>query len=194
MKNNCLTGIVLAGGKSSRMGSDKSLLVINKKTFIENIIEALKPNVDDIIIIENSGLHFSLGYKIYKDIFTDCGPLGGIYTALTHSKTQKNIILSCDMPLISSDVLKYLIKCTGEEQVTIVTDKGKLEPLCAIYNKTCLPIVESCLKSNNLKLKDVLKQLNIKEIEVSNQTFYSPNLISNINTLSEYKRITNSKW
>ena len=139
-------------------------------------------------------MHFSLGYKIYKDIFTDCGPLGGIYTALTHSKTQKNIILSCDMPLISSDVLKYLIKCTGEEQVTIVTDKGKLEPLCAIYNKTCLPIVESCLKSNNLKLKDVLKQLNIKEIEVSNQTFYSPNLISNINTLSEYKRITNSKW
>lgn len=194
MKNKNITGVVLAGGKSSRMGTDKSLLLINNRTFIGHIIEALKPCVNDIIIIANSDIHKNSGYKIYKDIIADHGPLGGIYTALTYSSTQDNLIISCDMPFINNALLKYLILSSTDVQVNALTNNGNIEPLCATYDKNCLPIIKTCLKNNFLKMKNVLRQLTVNEIEINNQLFYHPSLISNINTPIELNQATKAMF
>ena len=193
MKNKSLTGIILAGGKSSRMGTDKAFLIYNNKTFIEHVIEALKPSVSDIIISANTEVYSSLGYKVYNDSIPNCGPLGGIYTALSNSKSEKNIVISCDMPLVNAHLIKYLIEHAQEEQVNLLAHNGNVEPLCAIYNKSCLPILKTCLKNNFLKMKNVLRQLSIHKIEIKNELFYHPQLMSNINTPTELNYISNYK-
>ncbi len=193
MKNKSLTGIILAGGKSSRMGTDKAFLIYNNKTFIEHVIEALKPSVRDIIISANTAVYSSLGYKVCNDSIPNCGPLGGIYTALSNSKSEKNIVISCDMPLVNAHLIKYLIEHAQEKQVNLLAHNGDIEPLCAIYDKSCLPILKTCLKNNFLKMKNILGQLSTHEIEINNELFYHPQLMSNVNTPTELNYISNYK-
>ena len=100
-----ITGVILAGGKSSRMGTDKGVLELNGKKIIEHIIYSIKPVVDEIIIISNSNNYDYLGFKVYSDIIKERGPLAGIHTALTHTTTERNLIVSCDIPFINSELL-----------------------------------------------------------------------------------------
>ncbi|HBK82852.1 MAG TPA: molybdenum cofactor guanylyltransferase, partial [Flavobacterium sp.] len=108
MKN--LTISILCGGKSSRMQTEKGLVLYQEKRFIECVIEAVLPISNNIQLITNSSKYDHLAFKKFKDIVVDKGPVGGIYTALTYSKTTLNLILSCDIPLISSEILLELIE------------------------------------------------------------------------------------
>ena len=92
------TAIILAGGKSSRMGSDKGLVLLNGKPMISYIIEILKKMQIPIIIISNNENYKQFGLPVFADIIKEKGPLGGIYTGLKNSKTESNIIVSCDVP------------------------------------------------------------------------------------------------
>ena len=103
-KNN-ITGIILAGGKSSRMGTEKGLILYKNKPFVEHIIEAMNPLVDNIIIISNNKAYKSFGFRCYEDLIKNTGPLAGIYTGLRYSKTENNLIVSCDVPLINTVIL-----------------------------------------------------------------------------------------
>src|ERR1035437_7677768 len=100
-KNN-LNGYILAGGKSSRMGTDKGLLVFNKKTIIQHVIAQLKPVVKEVIIVSNNRDYEKFGVKVIADIIKNIGPAGGIHAALSHSNTNHNFIVSCDMPFITA--------------------------------------------------------------------------------------------
>ena len=103
------TGIILAGGKSSRMGEDKGLVLLNGKPMIQYVIEALKEVVSDIIIISNNASYNKFRVPVYSDIIKDKGPVGGIYTGLYHSTTELNFCISCDVPMISSDFIFWLL-------------------------------------------------------------------------------------
>ena len=91
-----ITGIVLAGGKSSRMGSDKGLLTINGKMFIEHVVDAMKPLVDNIIIVSNNKMYDQFGYERIEDEIINSGPMAGLYSGLKHSESEYNLVLSCD--------------------------------------------------------------------------------------------------
>ena len=104
-----LTVFILCGGKSSRMQSEKGLVLFQNKPFIEHIIQAILPITSNIKLITNNKEYDYLPYQKIPDIITDKGPLGGIYTALTNSETEFNLILSCDIPLISTELLSELI-------------------------------------------------------------------------------------
>lgn len=185
---------ILAGGKSSRMNyENKAFLKYENKYFIERIIEALV-DYDEIIIIANNPEEYKgLGCNIFKDIYPDQGPLSGIHSALNNIKNEYCLVVACDMPFINRDVVKYLGSIKEEYEILIPKVEERLQPLCAIYKKSCEKFIEKELKKNNNKLIKVCLGFNIKVVKnfpiiekihkKDIKNFY------NINTLDEYKNL-----
>jgi molybdopterin-guanine dinucleotide biosynthesis protein A len=188
MKNPKVTGVVLAGGKNSRMGLDKGLLMVQGKKIIERTIEAMNAAVDEIIIISNGNNYDYLGYKVYNDIIKDCGPMGGIFTALTYSKTDKNFVVSCDMPFISKYLVGFIVENSDGCKIAIPQHNEKLEPLCAVYDKSCRERFEVLLQRKELKLQDALRHFKVKQISVP-ENISDGNCFENINTPAEYEKL-----
>ncbi len=187
MNKKNITGIVLAGGKSSRMGADKGLLMLKGKLFIEHILEALVPNVNDVMIIANNNYN-GFGYSVYEDIIKDSGPLAGIYTGLMHSKTEMNMIVSCDIPLINSKLIEYIIGHSNKADIAFPLFNGESQPLCAVYSKRTINRIGELIRNNELKMRSVLKYFETKEIHITTaQKFYHDKLLLNINTPEELK-------
>ena len=180
-----ITGIILAGGKSSRMGSDKGLLDLEGKKFINHIIDAIVPVVDELIIVANNSNYNDLGYKVVGDLVKGCGPMGGIYTGLMISETEKNLIVSCDIPDISTATLQTIISQSGKEDVTVPLHNEISEPLCAVYHKTCTTEFKKCLDRKEFKMRDALENLNVKYVHFGFNDFFSADDFANINTLGE---------
>ena len=133
MKND-ITGIILCGGKSSRMQTNKALLKLGEKTIIENIVDEMRKVFDSIIISANTCNEFSfLNLPMIKDSYIDRGPLSGIYSALQFSSTQNNFITTCDLPLIKSEMIEYIIKTDSEKDIIITTINSKPERLFGVY-------------------------------------------------------------
>lgn len=185
-----ITGIILAGGKSSRMGSDKGFLELNGISFTQHIIETLKTLVDNIIIVSDAKDYDAFGYKRVEDRIKNAGPLAGVYSGLSHSKTDKNIIVSCDVPLINESLLKLLI-LNDDESTDIVQfeNKQRTIPLIALYKKSCASKCLDFLKKGERRLTVVVNQLHTKTIELPEM--YQQN-IKNINTPEELKNITDA--
>ena len=187
-KNN-ITGIILAGGKSTRMGSDKGFVTYQNKPFIQHIIDTLQPLVSEIIIVSNNPDYDVFKLKRIDDVIKDAGPLAGIYTGLHHSKTEKNLVLSCDIPAINQDVLKQLILQKNEEiDVVQVESKGKTMPLIALYNKRCASTCLALLESGERRLRFLIKQLKSKTIVLDDTL---EKYTANINSQSDLKQLNN---
>lgn len=165
-KNN-ITGIILAGGKSSRMGTDKGLVSYNNKPFVEHIIKAMQPLVDDIIIISNNKNYEAFGFSCFADLIKNAGPLAGIYTGLKHSKTENNLIVSCDVPLINTEVLQKLIDQQNDaSEVIQLQSQGKNMPLIAIYKKQCEAIFLEELDQNQRKVQKAIEKCKVKTVVI----------------------------
>ncbi len=175
-----ITGIILAGGKSSRMGTEKGLILYKNKPFVEHIIEAMSPLVDNIIIISNNKAYESFGFKCYEDLIKNTGPLAGIYTGLRYSKTNNNLIVSCDIPLIKTVVLQKLIDQKNDaSEVIQLQSQGKNMPLIALYKKSCELIFMEELHQNQKKVQKALKKCNVKTVIIDGNL---EQVTSNINT------------
>lgn len=189
MNKENITGVILAGGKSSRMGSDKGLLEFRGSRMVERIVVALKPQVNSIMIISNSDNYDYLGYPVYRDLIRDCGPMGGIFTALSYSKTDGILVVSCDLPLVRETVFKSLVEAAGQSEMVIpVHGTGQTEPLCAIYRKTCAATFGRLLEQGNWKIKDSLKYFNVSRIDFSDDQD-AGHCFFNVNTPSEYQTL-----
>ena len=185
-----ITGIILAGGKSSRMGSDKGFLMFNGKPFVQHIIDAMTGFVSEILIVSNNPDYDTFGLKRVNDIIENAGPLAGIYSGLNVSKTKYNLILSCDVPLITSNILKKLIDETSNDDADIVQveSQGKAMPLIAIYKNSCKEIFFSLLKKGEKRLQFAVNQCKVKSIILNSQDEKST---INVNTPEELKTIEN---
>lgn len=183
--------IILAGGKSSRFGTDKVQAEFSSKTLIENAIELSKGITGNIIIITNQEGCTNLGFPTYPDIYRDKGPLGGIHSGLTNSNSQYNFVIPVDMPNLTEPLINYIIeKATIEANCVIPMVNGLAEPLCGVYNKRAITTIEKCLESGKLKMMDVLKELKTTYIQIDSElSFYSPHLFSNINTKEDMENI-----
>lgn len=185
-KNN-ITGIILAGGKSSRMGSDKGLLLLNQKAFVQYSIDALSPLVSEIIIVSDQSAYDTFGYKRVKDVTKNAGPVAGIISGLEATQTTYNIILSCDIPLISTKILSKLVVATNKNTTIIqVESHGKSMPLIAMYNKQVLPIFKEQLQNNERRLRVVVNACGYKTITLSDNDTVST---KNVNTQTEFKEV-----
>ncbi len=189
-----MTAVILAGGKSSRMGSNKAFLKLKGKTFIERQIDLLREMFDEIFISANTPSEYEyLNLPVFKDIYPEKGPLGGIYTSLVNSSSANTFMLACDMPFVESGLIKYLKELTKEYDVVVPKSERGLEPLHAFYSKNCIDPIKKELDSNNLRIISFFPHVNVKIVELDNLT--SPdgfnNSIKNVNTRNEYEVVKN---
>ena len=186
-----LTGIILCGGKSSRMGSNKALLNLNGKYIISHVIDVLSPFCDEIIIsTNNSHLYSKFNFKCIADEKKNIGPIGGIYTLLNNSVYQDNIILSCDIPFVEKEFIKYLLdNYNGETALIPQHDNGKAEPLCAVYNKSILKYVNQQIANSDFKLMNLLSKSNANFLSVDEWEYYTEKLFSNLNSMNDIEGV-----
>jgi len=196
-----ITGVILAGGYSKRMGSNKSLLEINGFTMIEHSHELLKQIFNNIIISTNEPELFEFIDSLrIKDIYPYLGPLAGIHAALSSVQSQKIFLVSCDMPFLQPSVINYLLKVQTEEMIVLPKARNRIEYLCGIYNKNILPVVENILKavtdakSRNEEVKNsALSMWNFVErvgaeiVDIEFERFYFNDMFFNINTPEDFE-------
>ena len=186
-----MTAIILAGGKSSRMGIDKGLLELYGKPLVQHSIETVNYITNDIIIISNQRGYDKFGLPVYEDYFKSKGPAGGIYTGLLHSTSKYNLVLGCDMPYLSNALLKYLAGfCKpGFDAYVPVVGKNP-QPLCAIYTANCAEMLKTAIEKGQLKMVSLIKEWNTNYIKISSKLkFYSPYLFANINTRQDLVKL-----
>ena len=187
-KNN-ITGIILAGGKSTRMGTDKGFVSYKNKPFIQHIIDALQPLVNEIIIVSNNPDYDVFNLKRINDKIENAGPLAGLYTGLYNSKTEINLVLSCDIPLINQRVLEQLIQVDNEDiDLVQIQSQDKSMPLIALYNKRCSSTCLALLESGERRLRFLGNQLKSKTIVLDNTL---EKYTANINSQCDLKELNN---
>lgn len=177
------TGVILAGGKNSRMGRDKAFLELHEKLFIEIAIEVFKNFSEVIIISNNEELYSKYDIRVYNDIVKNVGPIGGIYTALEYAKYDI-VTVACDMPYLNNKVVERIANEMDDKSVISVTN-GKLQPLCSGYKKSIINKVSLCIGENDLKLRSL-----IDKIDKSYIYFDEEDLFLNVNTIDEYEKLT----
>ena len=182
-----ITGIILAGGKSSRIGFDKGFINLNGKPFIVHIIEAMKPLVNNIIIVSDNTDYDKFGYQIVNDLIKNSGPVAGLYSGLSNSKTEYNLVLSCDVPLIKTFILEQLIdRFDIDYDMIQLQSENKSMPLIAIYKTHCLHTFEAQLNKNKKRLRIAVEQLKHKTITIDSEC---DQYVKNINTIAQLNEI-----
>jgi len=177
--------IILAGGKSTRMKTDKGMVSFMGKPLIFHMLEIAKQLSDDIIIIANKEEYRLLGYPCFEDVIKDSGPIAGIYTGLVNTKKRKNLVLSCDSPFVDVDFLKDMIASYGNEDVLVPKHKDRIEPLSAIYDWNCTDIFKERLSQGKFKMMDALSSVNSTLFEVNEKRWDSKWLFINLNSMEE---------
>jgi len=182
------------GGKCRRLGRDKALERIGDKSLLERVLSTIRPLGDEIILVAASGfcLPSLPGYRVKKmfDIYSEKGPLGGIYTGLTASTTLYSLIVACDMPFLNQPLLRYMVGLSNGYDL-VVPRMGKLvEPLHAVYSKGCLQAIEHLLKQGDLSVSSLFKLVRVRYVDAEEIGRFDPGHLSflNINTEADLKK------
>jgi molybdopterin-guanine dinucleotide biosynthesis protein A len=147
-----VTAILLAGGSSSRMGTEKGLVLLNGKPLLEYAVETLQSVFDKIIISSNSKAFNGYGWPVIADEFPDCGPLSGIYTGMKSMQTNFAFVLSYDMPFVKPELIRMILDFRHDYEVVLPVYQDFPVPVCAVYHRSILPQMESNLRTKKLKL------------------------------------------
>jgi len=184
-----VTGVILAGGESRRMGSDKSLLPIRGARFIDHIYRCLSELFDEIIIVTNSpSLYDGIPCSKVPDIYYAQGSLAGIHSGLCHARNERVFVVACDMPFVDSAVVRHICSRANEGDVVIPVGEQGVEPLHALYGKDCLSAMEEVLDAGRKRIVDFFPHVKVVGIGAREWAAIDPGGRSfcNINTPQEY--------
>lgn len=182
-----IEAFVLAGGKSSRMGQDKGLVVCNGKPMIQHVTDAVSQIGVPISIVANGSQYNRLGYRVVADKIPDKGPLGGLYTALSECTTDAVLLLSCDTPYITVEVLDHLMSQYIGQPAVVIRTQGALHPLCSVYSRTALDTVTNHIEKGALAMHELISNIGCTVVDMDSFATTYPNAFTNINTMSELK-------
>jgi len=197
---NDVTGIILSGGKSSRMGGNKSLLKIGEMTIIERVRDLMQSLFKEVILITNDPADYKfLNIPIFEDLFKYKGPLAGIHSGLSHSSTTENFIISCDLPFITTEMIKYIVDIKTEKLITVARANGYIQQLAGKYSKGCAREAEKILneqlskeietseqKNKNLNVVKLIEMVGAEIISAESLTFYKEEIFFNMNDIEDY--------
>jgi len=175
---------ILAGGKSSRMGTNKALIKLNGRTLIERVVAKVDQSNAKPIIITNKPEDFMfLKLPSFPDVIKNVGPLGGIYTALKHCNTTHCLIIACDLPFLTKELIRLLYDQGLSYDVLAIDAGNGVEPLCAVYSKNCLPKIKKQIDAGNFRVTDFFSSVKTRVINIFHaKQILHPNMFFNINT------------
>lgn len=183
-----VTGIILAGGKSSRFGSNKALSRIDGDRLIERLCRTVGSVAGRMMLITNTPEDYAfLELEYRKDLVPRCGPIGGIYTALRTAHTPLCLCVACDMPFIRPEFLEYMVERSPGYDVVVPVNGGRVEPLCAVYRETCVPAIEDRIQARRYKIDGFFDAVRVLRLEPEEGGFDDTDMFFNINDRADYE-------
>lgn len=195
MKISGITGVLLAGGRSTRMGVDKRLLEVEGQTLLARALGVLDEVFDQVLVsfADRDSAVAVAGHRVVYDLLPNCATLGGLYSALTVAETEWLFAVACDMPLVESVVVDSLVRrCAGADYVVPVLSTGP-QPMHACYRKTCLPVLKRMAEAGDLRLQALMEDPTLHGLQVSEAELLAldPHLRSfiNVNTPADLEMV-----
>ncbi len=189
MNRVSISGFILAGGKSRRLGTDKALLMFQGKPLLEHMIGLIAPLCNKVFIGGKNSDYTSFGVEMIPDLYSDCGPIAGIFSSLKYSVSEWNLLVSVDVPFANVELFQFLISNIGDYDCIIPQHNSGVEPLIGLYNQRTLPVIEEMIKSGDYRLTNLLSKLNTCYIDCNHLIKKYPRLFMNINRMEDYQSI-----
>lgn len=189
---NTVSGCLIAGGKSRRMGRDKRFLQVEGTSLIDRSLRVLEALFDEVVIVLAEPIPGWTGgrHRVTYDAIRNCGSLGGLYTGLMEAASPRIFAVACDMPFLNADVIRYLVQLDPEADIVGARLPIGLQPMHAVYSKRCASVLERMARSGDLKIQQLFDdpRLSIKLVGESELRGLDPHLRSflNINTPDDY--------
>lgn len=187
-----VTGVILAGGSSRRMGTNKALLELEGVALIEHIYRKLATLFQEVIIVTNTPADYDfIPCRKVSDVFTAAGSIAGLHAGLVHSSFDTIFVTACDMPNLDSDLIRHLHSLHGEHAATIPFSQGGQEPLHAFYSRSCSNVFSAAIKQGDRKILEIIKQLDVKLIPWDRIKSLpgAAHSFLNVNTPEEFRQI-----
>ena len=187
--DSAITSVILAGGGSARLGSDKALQVLNGRSLIQWVVDCLATFSTEIIIATADGKSISCSsaarIRTVADVQPGKGPLAGIYSGLMASNSPHTVVVGCDMPFLSSALLQHMHRVSAGNDAVVAAIGKKLEPLCAVYSKHCMVHIESLLNKDMLGIRELFGLVRVRYVEEEEIDAFDPEHLSLFNINSE---------
>jgi len=162
-----ITGIVLCGGRSTRMGQDKASLAFGGETMLEHAVRVMHEVADEVIVVARPEQTMPAGVRAVHDPVSDLGPLAGIVAGLSASATDVNVIVACDMPLVRATVLRRLAELRGDADICVAVADGQASPLCAVYRKQVGRVGQALLDAGERRVMALLDQVPTTRVDAA---------------------------
>jgi molybdopterin-guanine dinucleotide biosynthesis protein A len=185
-----ITGVILAGGKSSRMGQNKALMSLGGQRLVDRVVKVMRSVFADLLMITNTpDVYADLGVPMVPDVWPEKGSLGGVYSAIYHVATPYCLVVACDMPFLRAALLRYLMTQIADYDVVVPDVLGELQTLHAIYSKACLQPIERRLEMHRLRIVGFFPDVRVRTLTASELEPYDPELLAfqNLNTPEEFQ-------
>ena len=158
-----VTGVLLAGGKSRRMGEDKRYLVVGERTLLERGLAVLRSIFQEVlVVIAQDSPPLDIEALVVRDLVPDCGSLGGLYTGLAQATTPYIFVVACDMPFLDPAVIAQFTSRRASTDIVMAKLAGRLHPMHALYSKRCLPVVEQMIQARQLKIQEMVLRSSLR--------------------------------
>ncbi|HEX6542723.1 MAG TPA: molybdenum cofactor guanylyltransferase [Ktedonobacterales bacterium] len=187
-------GVILAGGKSRRMGENKAELLFKGEPLLARVARRVAPVVDELLIIGPESLTALIPWaRVVSDLVPEVGPLGGLYTALRATSSARVFLLACDMPFVRPRLVRAMLQLavSDEEAEAVVLRAGtRLHPLHSVYSAGCLPVVEQAIASGDYSMHALLARITVVTVSSETVSREDPDGISpfNVNTAADWER------
>ena len=190
-----MNGYILVGGKSSRFGRDKALLEIDGQPLALRTADRMRPAVESVTLVGSPEKYGPLGLPIIPDAVTDFGPLGGLLAALEDSDEDWNLIAACDMPFVTTDLLRFLVERAGDCDGDVLLpydNEGRPEPLCAAYRSSAASTIRRAVKSGIHKVMRGLEGLNLAALTPADYARVDPEgvVFTNMNRPGDFEQLS----
>ena len=194
--NNCpVSGIILAGGRSRRLGRDKAVEPFGGQPLIRRVIERVAPLTDEIVVVvadaaRGHSLPLDADHRVALDIYPDSGSLGGIFSGLSAAANDWGLVVACDMPFLNRRLLEYMLGLRGDYDAVVPQPGDFPEPTHALYSRACLPPIEARLQANDLKISGFFDDVRVRYLDEREVRQFDPQLLSffNVNSPEDLAR------
>ncbi len=186
-----MTSVILAGGKSSRLGRNKPLQLLDGKSLIQHVVDRLGSVSTEIIMVTAEGqlipCSSSVMIKTVSDEYVGRGPLAGLYSGLAASRGDSALVVGCDMPFLNVNLLAHMYRISSTFDAVVPRVEDKVEPLCAVYSRNCIPAIRELLKREQLKINRLFSMVNVRYVGETEIDTFDPEHLTffNINSRAD---------